>query len=416
MKILTMRSCLPILLLTMSAQGVAGWASFFLSPASREVATTLGLPFSWIGWQVGSVYGSTLIGCLFAGRVIDRIGALRGLQLSMLLTILGAILAVIFARSSLGVLFMFVGSIFIGFGYSLTNPSSSELLMLFSGKRGGLIFSIKQSSVPLGLVVAGLATPLCTKYWGWQSCVIPLVLAAFLSILMLEFARSRLSRTRSNKDRERRLVPSSISFAPLRGVFRLCKTPHLLWLALASVSLSPLQILVMSYTSTFAVEYLGFGLLAGGLLLSLSQGVTFLARPIWGILSDRYIEPRRLVAMIALSAGFFSALLLFLPRGVDFPIAALLFSLLAACAVGWNGLFMMSLAMLSRTSASRPDGMSISVATSSALVFTYGSCFVGPALVPALLGLVGDYANVFALYGVCGSAAAVYCLRRSWRS
>ena len=440
MKTMSIASRVPVLLLTMSAQGVAGWASFFLSPASIEIATTLSLPFSWIGWQVGMVYGATLFGCLFSGRVIALIGASRSLQLAMLLTIFGALLATSFSGSSLGVFWLFLGSIFIGLGYSFTNPASSELLILFSGKGGGLIFSLKQSSVPLGLVVAGLTTPLCTQHWGWQSSSLPVVIAALLSIAFLEHTRTRFSQTLADKQRREQLAsrPSAIlskgfargifvGISPLRGIFRLCKTPHLFWLAMASVSLSPIQMTVMGYTSPFAVDYLGYGLLVGGFLLSLSQCATFIARPLWGVMSDRYFESRRMIGLLAIAGGFLSLSLLLLPRGANFLVTAILFSLLAACVVGWNGLFMMSLAVLSRERRAvggsfargkvSANGMSVSEATSSALFFTYGACFIGPVMVPTIIDWTdGNYAFVFALYGVLGMISAIYCLRRSLRS
>ena len=438
MKTMGIASRVPVLLLTMSAQGVAGWASFFLSPASIEIAASLSLPFSWIGWQVGTVYGATLFGCLFSGRVIARIGASRSLQISMLLTIFGAVLATSLSASSLGVFWLFLGTIFIGLGYAFTNPAASELLILFSGKGGGLIFSLKQSSVPLGLVAAGIATPLCTQHWGWQSSAFPIVAAALVSIIFLERSHLRFSRTLADKQRRQQLASRHsanvsgrggvrgimMGISPLRGISRLCKTPHLFWLAMASVSLSPIQMVVMGYTSPFAVDYLGYGLLAGGFLLSLSQCATFVARPLWGVMSDRFFEARRMIGLLAIASGCFSLSLLLLPRGADFLLAAILFSLLAACAVGWNGLFMMSLAVMSRQRrAARRDSdgsatsMSVSEATSSALFFTYGSCFIGPVLVPTIIDWTGgNYAFVFALYGVLGMVAATYCLRRSLRS
>ena len=440
MRILTARSRIPVLLVTMSTQGVAGWASFFLSPATREAGRTLGLPSAWIGWQVGTVYGATLIGCLFSGRIIARRGASEALQLAMLLTIVGAVVAVAFADSEWGVLWMFVGTCLIGLGYALTNPASSEMLLFFAGKRGGgLLFSLKQSSVPLGLVVAGIVTPFCTETWGWQTCAIPLILAACCSIALVQMGKGRFAKTSAEKKRRAHnlkkdratqdnatkdrasgavmLVPRLISrfvpkiipkIIPWRGIVAFCRIPSLFWLAMASVSLSPLQMIVMGYTSPFAVEDLGYNLVAAGLLLSLSQGATFVTRPLWGLVSDRssFLSARRMIALLALAGGIFSIFLLFLPRGANFTVAAVLFSLLAASAVGWNGLYMVSLARLR-------GSLSTGEATSSALFFTYGACFLGPFLFPFFLRVLGDFSWVFALYGVCGSGFAIFCIRRS---
>ncbi len=415
MRTLTARSRIPVLLATMSTQGVAGWASFFLSPATREAGHTLGLPSAWIGWQIGTVYGATLVGCLFVGRIVASRGASEALQLAMLLTIAGAIVACAAASSTWGVVWMFVGTSLIGLGYSLTNPASSEMLLLFAGKRGGLLFSLKQSSVPLGLVVAGIATPFCTENWGWQTCAVPLILAACLAIGVVQLGKGRFARTRAEQERRARNLAkqrrekgdaSLTTLLPWRGIVAFCRLRPLLWLAMASVSLSPLQMIVMGYTSPFAVETLGYNLVAAGLLLSLSQGATFLARPLWGIVSDRFLSARRTIALLAMASGVFSICLLFLPRGANFVVATVLFALFAACAVGWNGLYMMSLARLR-------GALSTSEATSSALFFTYGACFLGPFLFPFLSRVLGEFAWVFALYGVCGSACAVFCL---WRS
>ena len=63
---------------------------------------------------------------------------------------------------------MLLASVAIGIGYGLNNPAASEMLSRFTPKRRrNIVFSLKQSGVPLGGILAALALPLLAQGLGW---------------------------------------------------------------------------------------------------------------------------------------------------------------------------------------------------------------------------------------------------------
>src|SRR3954471_14043680 len=67
-----------------------------------------------------------------------------------------------------------IATIIIGLGYGPLTPASSQVLASQSQSHGfALLVSVRQTSVPLGGVLAGLLVPQLTLRMGWQSsCVV----------------------------------------------------------------------------------------------------------------------------------------------------------------------------------------------------------------------------------------------------
>ena len=102
---------------------------------------------SWLGVYVGIIAAVSLAVQAGCGSVIVRYGALRISQVTLLVTGLGLVLAM----PGLIVL-MVLSAIAIGISASST-PASSHLLGKYApAKYAPLIFSIKQTAVPVGSV------------------------------------------------------------------------------------------------------------------------------------------------------------------------------------------------------------------------------------------------------------------------
>ena len=115
---------------------------------------------------IGAVAGFlTTMGC---GGLIVRYGALRMTQVGMLA------LAVGLALPATGWLALFaVGAFVGGLGQAISTPSSSHLLGRLSPPRlAPLVFSIKQTGVPAGLMVAGVVAPVLATEAGWRTALL----------------------------------------------------------------------------------------------------------------------------------------------------------------------------------------------------------------------------------------------------
>ena len=123
------------------------------------IITDLRLDAYWVGIYFALTAASSLVAPLGCGSFIVRHGALRVSQMSLVLLAAGTALA------ALGTpLALVLSAIFAG-GGSVSTPASSHLLSRVSSPRYlTLVFSIKQTAVPAGLLMAGLLGPQLTEW------------------------------------------------------------------------------------------------------------------------------------------------------------------------------------------------------------------------------------------------------------
>ena len=153
-----------ILLVTIAVQVLATFTTLSLAAIAPDVASGLGVAPDLVGFQVSLIYLGAALMSTVAGFQLRRWGPIRVSQASLMFCAAGAALVVIPSLALIA-----VGSLVIGFGYGMTNPAASELLLrLMPAGRRNLIFSIKQTGVPIGGVLAGLTAPSISQSFGWQ--------------------------------------------------------------------------------------------------------------------------------------------------------------------------------------------------------------------------------------------------------
>jgi len=160
------------------------------------VITELHADPAWIGIYYGLAAAAALLGQMGCGSFIIRYGALRMSQAALML--LGGGIA----AAPQGGILRFGASAIIGGGGAVSTPTSSQLLGRVSPPRlAPLVFSIKQTAVPAGILIYGFIGPGMAHSIGWRGALVAtgaacLAAAAFLQPLRGRFDTDRVASRR----------------------------------------------------------------------------------------------------------------------------------------------------------------------------------------------------------------------------
>src|SRR5258706_4406881 len=158
-----------VVAVTTAAQMVVAMSNIVLPTIAPKVAESLGVDPVLVGYHVGLTFVSAAVASIYSGVLVLRWGAALMTQLSMLFCVIGLGL---FALPHVG--FIALGSAAVGAGMGFASPAAAHLLVPHTApQRRNLMFSIKQTGVPLGGVIVALVAldP------GWPK---PLVYVLFL--------------------------------------------------------------------------------------------------------------------------------------------------------------------------------------------------------------------------------------------
>ena len=121
---------------------------------------------SSVGLAVAVFYVVSGLCSVPAGRLVERIGATRGMRLGATLTVLGCLGVAAFASSTASLIPLLL---LAGAGNAVGGPSVSALLRReVAIQRQGLAFGAQQSGASLGALLAGLSLPALAIPFGWQ--------------------------------------------------------------------------------------------------------------------------------------------------------------------------------------------------------------------------------------------------------
>jgi MFS family permease len=115
---------------------------------------------------------------------------------------------------------------------------------------------------------------------------------------------------------------------------------------------------------TFLHDDLTYGLVAAGLLLSITQAGGIVGRIVWGHLADQFFGPQKMLAVLATSMALCAAATPLVLHMLPVYGVWTLLLLFGASAIGWNGVY------LAEVARQAPEGKA-SVATGGTLTFTF---------------------------------------------
>ncbi len=336
---------------------------------------------------------STQLGC---GSFIVRYGAMRMSQLALVLLSLGMALATIGHPIAL-----VLSAIVSGGGAAVSTPSSSHLLGRCSPPRYlPLIFSIKQTAVPAGLLLAGLLGPQITEWLNWQYTMLISALACIVFTLMLEPLRKKFD---DDRDPTRKF-----HFSDFGNTFRaVIGTRELRNLSFACFAFNAVQTIFTVYFVVYLTT-MGYTLIAAGFLFSTAVAVAVPGRIIWGLLGSSYVHPRTMMAALALGMALSMVLLSFCSEGWPTIIVGIVATLISASALSWHGV------LLAETAREAPEGARGAV-TGGVLSFGQVGALIAPSIFSLLLGMTNNYGIGFIVCSLPALFVGIALLRQKKR-
>jgi MFS family permease len=374
------------LIATTTAQALATLAVFALPTLAPLVADDLGVAPHLVGYQVALIYVAAASTSLRAGGILARFGPARSTQMALGAAALGA-----GGIAWGGLAGAAAGSLLLGIGYGLTNPAASQVLnQLAPANRRNMVFSIKQTGVPLGGAAAGLLLPGLSLLMGWRGALSVVALLAALAALAMGLFRPAWDGRAEGAAAPARSGP--------RGFALLRSRPGLVPLACMGACFSAMQLSLGAYAVTMLVEEFHWSAVAAGGAAAASLIAGAIGRLIWAAVADRIGAGLPVLAVIGLATALAASVM---PFALGWPAAVVLVLLCAfgACTAGWTGLSMAEGARLA------PPGAA-GAATGAILAVTFTGVVVGPSIFALTVSLVGSYAGAFGVLAIVPAIGA----------
>ena len=142
---------------------------------------------AWVGAYYGVSAIASLVAQMACGSFIIRHGALRMSQVALVLLAGGMAVAAQGGLPGFG-----ASAIIGGGGAAVSTPTSSQLLGRVSPPRlAPLVFSIKQTAVPAGLLICGFLGPAMAGALGWRGAALVIAAACAAFAVLLQPLRVR---------------------------------------------------------------------------------------------------------------------------------------------------------------------------------------------------------------------------------
>ena len=384
-----------VVLVTMAAQIASAMGIAIFPVIAPHLAQMLGVDASWVGYQMSILFGAAMLTSGFVGTVVLRWGACRAMQCSLWLSA-----AAMVAGLSGHLYVMPLVAVLAGASAALAAAGAAHLLFRFGPpKHRNLIFSIKQTGVPLGWATIALVAPVLTVVFSWRVSLLAVLLYSVAGALLMERWRRHW-----DDDRNPRAAAKTNM---LTGVVVMWRYPTLRYLAMAGFFFSFVQLCIGSFTVNLLVQEAAYGLVAAGAMLSLVQVAGMVGRLVFGWIADRSGRAIAVLVLTSLIAAAGCLASMFISGSWPVPALAAFYVLFGIVAYGWNGVMHAQIARLS------PPGM-VSVATGGMMVWVFGGILVGPALFAATYRWIGSYTTTFgvlAAVAVASAVLAVFALR-----
>lgn len=357
-----------------------------LSVMMPAVAADLGIDAKLIGIFTAITYGVAAGVALAAAAPVIRFGAVRVCQAALVAAAIG--LAI---NSASMVAATFIAVLFTGVAQGPINPSSAHILaQRVPREYFGMVFSVKQTGVPIGFALAGFLFPALLHWIGWRGASLVAAAAMLLAAVAVEPLKPQLDVTVTDGG-PTRSIWESVRFVMTHPQLRV-----LGWSAFIYVIA---QHTFTFYLVTYLYEHCHLTIAQAGALLSFSQIFGTVVRLFSGGMGDR-IPRMRLLGWTGVGMAVGSIATGLLSASTPFWLIAAVVIGYGSVVISWNGTSQAEFAHLS------PPGEAAAVAAVQTSLAFSGAVF-GPPIF-ALLATTVNYRVAFFAVSICVLGAAIW--------
>lgn len=370
------------LIITLAVQIQASLV-IFTPPILAPVAQSdVGVSAAAVGLVTALIYVSSVPSALFSGKVIDRFGAIRVSQICILFSSLGMAIMAIPNPWVIG-----LGALIIGVGYGAVTPASSTVLAdKVPGGLRSLMFSIKQTGVPIGGAIAGALVPFLILSIGWQYTAIAIALIGLAVIAAAQPIQHGIDSLQPHRN----VARGTGLLEPLRLVFAHARLREM---AISSFAFSGMQMCLGTYLVVVLTDRAQLSVSVAGGALSVAMVAGIFGRLFWGVLADYGFSARPVLGLLGVMMAVCAALVTLIDDTWTVGLIYGLSFLFGASAVGWNGVYLAEVAHIA------PPGQAGS-ATGASLAMTYSGVVFLPSVFWLAHALTDSYAPGFIFVGL----------------
>ena len=378
---------------TLAVQAMVTMATLTVPVFAPEAAGDIGLDAANIGIYASLIYSGAMTASLLSGGAVPRFGPIRMSQAGLAISIA----ALALTTTAWWPLLALAGFL-LGIGLGPATPASSHILTRHTPARlSSLVFSIKQTGVPLGGMLAGALVPLFVIELGWRG-------ASWAVAAMCLFCILAIHPTRRHFDIE--LKPDRQTFrssvvGPLRLVLA---QPVLRRLCFASFFFAAIQQCFTVFLVTYLVAGVGMGFVKAGLTLAIAQFAGICGRIVWGGLADWIGRPQPVLGGLGIAMGIAGFAAAWFDASWPYWAIVGVSIALGATGVGWNGVFLSEVARIA------PGGQA-SRATGGALFITFFGVVTAPPIFGGIAALTGSFGHGFVIFAVLALISGIVVLR-----
>ncbi|MHB0870176.1 MAG: MFS transporter [Chloroflexota bacterium] len=319
-----------------------GLATSAVAPLAPLFQPELGLSKAEVGLFSSIIFAGAWGVLIISGSLCDRFGIRRLMALALVL--IGSVMLSMSVAESF---FQAASVMFLaGVGGGIVMPGTTKIIMdWFPPRARATSMGIKQAGVPLAGILTASTLPLVALSMGWRSAIAGVGFAIIATgIVVGIFARDvapqpkAVSRQTSSRSGLRQVLLNRGLWA-VSGISILYVTTQM-----ALISYVALYLKETVLVPVVPDEHTRIVVAGGYLALCQAGGVS--GRVLWGVVSDRLFNGRRMpvLAIVGVLSALMSLIMAHLEPGFPLGLLSVVMFAYGATAIGWNGLYHVALA------------------------------------------------------------------------